>query len=243
MPRARAREVVADADAPVLQRLAALIQRAVDDPSLELEARLGAVSREGHFVPGVSRAHMDRLIRSLDLLCAASPDALREAHPAWTEEEDYHYAHPTTKRKLRTRVGVGADDEVTQVTVQKTRLDAVVLRSRVMDVRVALSREAPVDHPVGLVHTSHVRIKQRRSYVAHAPFVFECALTSSGTTRTEAETAQTSSEPCFEVECEVHAQGRGAWAQRRGGTTRAAKSLLTKVANLMLTTGVRFEAA
>ena len=128
-------------------------------------------------------------------------------------------------------------------TVHKVVLDSLLLRTRVMDVRVALARETPVADPVALVPTTHVRIKQRRTFVAgRSPFAFDCSFVWSGPTRTLAEMAQVSAEPVFEVECELQPDGRAEWLRARG-PRRAARSLLTKAANAMRSTGVFFEAA
>jgi len=251
-------ESVAHADEVVLTKLGAMITQACADPSLELELRLGVLGDGGRrFVPGVSRKHMDVLVSSLDALCALGEDGARDedldchgarrtmraTHDAWTEHEDYHYLDPLAPpRKLRTRATYDGS-QLRWTTVHKKVVDSVLLRTRVMDVRVALARELPVADPVVLVPTTHVRIKQRRSFVAtRTPFRFDCSFVWCGTTLTEAQQAQVADDPIFEIECELLPDRRAEWLRARGART-AAKSLLTKAANAMRSTGVFFEQA
>ena len=249
-----AEDELAAADAATLARVATMIEEACADPTLELEVRLGRATAEGGFRPGVPREHADEVVRTMDNLCRHDAGTLRARHAGWVEEEDYHFyadggggggsPRLAPRHKLRTRVSVDPDGAVRSETIRKVVVRSLTLRTRVMDVRVALSREDPLVDPPRIVRrTSHVRIKQRRSYdAARTPFCFECAMVWSGGTKTQAEGRQMREEPVFEVECEVDPRRRGERLRERGAA-RAARSLLTKAADLMLVTGVTFEAA
>ena len=234
---------VATASAEVLARLEAMIVEALADDTLELEARIGRVSGTA-FAPGVTRQHMDAIVRGLDLLCEQRPDRMCAADVGqWREHEDYHFA--ADGRRMRTRVTYDGDAvRICADTVEKVTLRQVVLKTHVLDVRIALSRETRVERPPAVVRTSHVRIKQRRTFQAvGAPFVFDCSMVWSGETHARAERKQSEEEPTFEIECELVGKGAAAqaWRARHGARAhRMAQSLLYKVADMMMATGLEF---
>ena len=212
----------------------------IDDDAL---ARIGTWT-DGRFVPGVTREHLGRLVQGLDANPAV---ACEQADGAWDESEDYHYF--VDDKRLRTRVSFDAEGmRMATATVRKTTLETVVLRTHALDVRVALAEERPVDAPAVAVPTQHVRIKQRKRYRAGAsPFVVDCSTVWSGRTRTAAEQLQGRADGVFEVECEFAPPPDPAdWASKYPDTTtgarRLARSLVHKVAGLMMTPKVHFQA-
>ena len=233
---------VACADDAIAQKLGELIRRAEVDPVLELEARIGRVEK-GKFVPGVTRGHIDKLVRSLDLLCDAQPDMMmreESEHPGeWIEEENYYYMD--CNRRLRSRVLF--DSGVTRTTtVEKRVVDSLILRTQVMDVRISLSREDVVKRVPSIVDTTHVRIKQRRSFgMTRSPFVIECSSVWSGKTKVEAEQMQMTTCPTFEVECEFRPSSAAfrTWRSNHDDVSAAA-SFLYKVSDIMMATGVHY---
>ena len=112
---------------------------------------------------------------------ARRAEVMSAEHPMWVEQEDYHYAHPDPPhRKLRTRASYDGE-AMRWTTVHKSVVESVLLRTQIMDVRVALARETPVEQPVALVETTHVRIKQRRTFRAgRTPFAFDCSFGGAG---------------------------------------------------------------
>lgn len=236
----------------VLSRVASMVSRARDDATLELEARIGRQTDRG-FVASVTREHMDGIVRLLD----ACGDVSSEPPGQWTEEENYIYTH--AGRRMRTRVRFPLDTmKLDSSTIVKRTIDSITLKSRVLDVRVTLSAETPVegDDVPACANTDHVRIKQTRSYrAARSPFRIDCACVWSGDTRGAAEAKQKQSNPVYEIECEldVHDRADRAWARRYGAAAAAARransdgassklahSLLLKMADLMMSPGIHF---
>ena len=213
-------------------RLERMLDDALKDPQLELEIRLG-VAKTTHFVAQVSRDHMHNLMRAIELADAGNE---------WTETVDYFYV--AKGARVRTRVVCDSDNmRLTPTTIRKTVVDSVVLKSRVMDVRIALSREVNVSPSSTAVTTDHVRIKQVRRYESPlTPFVVECSAVWSGRTLTDAETAQNTTDPSFEVECEFVGSRAEPWVRKHKGKTRLmVTSVLYKAAAIMLSSGVCFE--
>ena len=143
---------------------------------------------------------------------------------------------------MRTRVSFPPDG-VQATTIEKTLLDSFILKTRVLDVRISLSRETPVHAPPLSTITDHVRIKQvRRWVVGRSPFRIDCGTVWCGTTRSDAETRQSSQNGVYEVECEfdVHRADRQ-WTQTYGSNSRLVMSLVYKLSDLMMSPGVHFE--
>lgn len=235
---------VATISADARESIGRMLARALDDPSLELEARLGQWS-DGSFLPGVSRDHMDQLVRLLDGCSGVEPNAM-----GWVEEDNYIFRHNGTRHRTRVRYDYN-DLKLSSHTIVKTTLEALVLRTRVMDVRIALSQETTVasrDLPVATT-TEHARIKQLRSYhVCRSPFRIDCGMVWSGTTRSDAELCQRGGAPVYEVECELapHDDARAQWKRRytNGSGYRVAAlvdSFVYKLSDLMFTPGIHFE--
>lgn len=237
------KRAIISADDAVLSQIGAMIQQVEADPSLELEARLGQMDDSNRFHPGVTRAHMDQLIRGLDMLLHedVAQEHIGTRDSAWEEEENYYYTHG--KRALRTRVVFDAKNvRIVPHTIEKTTLQSIVLKTHVMDVRVSLAREQPVLNPPHVTATRHVRIKQRRSFqFRKSPFTLDCGMVWSGVTKTDVERCQQEIEPIFEVECELDRERLGLWTSKYGDDRcKMARSFLYKVSDMMMTTGVRF---
>jgi hypothetical protein len=224
------------------------IARCRQDPSLELEARLGRCVN-GRFVPGVDRAYMHALVKSLD----DTTNVASHSEGRWDEVEDFLFQH--RGQRLRTRVSF-ADGEVRPQSVCKTVLSSLTLMTHRWDVRVSLSRETTVpnqDLP-SVCRTDHVRIKQMRAFeVTTSPFRMDCAMVWSGSVRSEAEQRQTSENPTFEVECEfVPFRREGAssgataeaWTERypdtASGNLRLAGSFMLKITDLLMVACVKY---
>lgn len=218
-----------------------MISQCAIDPTLELEARLGRVV-QGRFCPGVTRSHMDKLVKSLVTLCASDPTSLTAVHDTWREEENYYFEHAGVR--MRTRVDFVDDKSfgIHSQTIQKTVIDSLLLKTHTVDVRIALARETKVRDPPPIVDTTHVRVKQvRRFRVERSPVWIDCTMQWNGTTRTDAERQQMTSDPCFEIECELRNTDVAAWMARHGGKGhKVARSFLFKVADIMMLTGVHF---
>lgn len=252
----------ADVRAPVYtvdddghRRLVEAVQRAWRDPRVELELRVGEM-RNGHFVPGVTRDHMDRVVKTLEATGRARPRGV-----SWTECEDYFFAPPpavaagASVRRLRTRVHFDAAEMgVRSETIHKVRIDQFVLRTHAFDLRVAVHEEVPIAMPTALsVHTDHVRIKQTRTFdLTHSPFRIDCSMVWSGATRSEAEKRQQSEDGLFEIELEFAPHddavaGRTVdWRARYGAhdepvaCRRLVGSLLSKATDLIMTSRAHF---
>ena len=238
MSSARDDKHIACASPEVLDRIAGMMTKARTDRCYELEARLGKV-RDNKFVPGVSREHMDSIICSLDILYKDSPHSVAVVNESWAEEENYYFVYGD--KKMRTRVTF-ADDKVTPTTIEKVLIDSVVLKTHCIDVRISLARECTVKPTPSIVSTTHMRIKQRRSFqLLESPFVIECAMVWAGVNKVETEARQSSIDPIFEIECELSHPLNASWVGRhRNNPRRMARSFLYKVSDVMLNTGITF---
>ena len=171
----------------------------------------------------------------MDNLCRHDAGTLPRAR-GWVEEEDYHfYADGGGEAAARaSRRGTSCAARVrrpgrrrAQRTIRKVVVRSLTLRTRVMDVRVALSREdrsstrrASCGARRTCASSSAARTTRR------TPFCFECAMVWSGGTKTQAEGRQMREEPSSRWS-EVDPRRRGEWLRKRGAA-RAARSLLTK---------------
>lgn len=167
------------------------------DGVCELEARLGRV-HEHRFCAGVTRKTMDTIIEMMQ----DSPFVVGDDE--WVEHQDFLYTIDDTPH--RTRVSYSADDmQATPTTIVKRPVQKVdILTGGEFDIRVAVKREISVPNPEMCVTTDRVRIKQHRRFKTRCgTWCFDFALVWSGRTKTEAERKQCSSDPEFEIECEL----------------------------------------
>lgn len=181
--------------ASAIDRVAQIVAALRTTPHGELEARFGLLTKDG-FVAGVSRQCMERMISLLQ----SSPRVT--SSDEWAEEQDFFFG------QYRTRVAYDSSTmEVCPTTIQKRRVDSAVMTrpctSDGVDIRVALKDEAPVRNVPACVTPSAVRIKQRRKFRIHKFWELHFTLAWSGRTKTEAENAQSTKDPVFEVECEL----------------------------------------
>ena len=228
-------------DDSVLNKMQGLIERAIElGPGAELEIRLGLLY-DRKFTPGVTRAHMDNIIQALTsnqtVKCLQSNN--------WAETEDYHFQH--NRGDYRTRVSFNLERmRIESETIQKQKIDSFVIRSHNLDARVSLSFEQPIPDPPHAVNTSFVRIKQVKQYETASPFRIDCGIVWSGTQRSEAELKQSSEDGRFELEIELDLNCSDERKAKypldsKKGKRRLAKSMLLKVADLMLSPKVQME--
>lgn len=197
------------------------------NPTAELEARFGIIEHE-RFRPGVSRAMIERIIDMMQ----ASPHI--GGDDEWREEQDFFFEQNGVP--LRTRVMYDHSAlTVTPTTIRKEAMGNVDLRgggnTDNVDIRISLKDEKEVQHTDACVRTHMVRIKQRRRFVTeNGAWAFDFALSWSGKTKTDAEKAQASEDPQFEVECELIDAERVLALQ---SDRRIALSLLLKMTDLL----------
>jgi hypothetical protein len=197
----------------------------------ELELRLGTLC-DSRFVPGVPRGVFEDLEQDL-LEC---PTLV--ADDRWYEVIDFHYVLPSSQ-KARTRVAYDAESiRTTQEHVLKRSVEHVVLRiddGEATAVKLARAIEDPLESPPQACIPTCVRIKQRRCFrdVRDGACVwsYELSRTWSSNDRLAVEHLQRTSEPTYEVECEL--VDDGAAYREADGTAHIAESLLLK-ARLLL---------
>ena len=168
-----------------------------DGACCELEARLGRV-QDHRFCTGVTRQSMDAIIEMMQESSFVVGD------DEWVEYQDFLYTIDNTPH--RTRVSYSADDmQATPATIVKRPVHKVdILTGGEFDIRVAVKREITVPDPETCVATDRVRIKQHRRFKTRCgTWCFDFSLVWSGRTKTEAERKQCSSDPEFEIECEL----------------------------------------
>lgn len=207
------------------------VSRHYGSPHSELELRLGTLCND-RFVPGVPRGVFEDLEQDL-LEC---PTLV--ADDRWYELIDFHYVLPSSE-KARTRVSYDADAiRTTQTHVLKRAVEHVVVRTEDGEanaVKVARALEDPLETPPQACIPTCVRIKQRRCFrdVRDGACVwsYELSRTWSSNDRLAVEHLQRTSEPTYEVECELVDAG-GAYRDAHG-TGHIAESLLLK-ARLLL---------
>ena len=221
----------------VVDTLAAFVQRAKADDSVELETRIGTW-KQNRFLPGVDRSTMDRLVRAMDSHSKEEDATVAALDDEWMELEDYFYT--VTDRRMRTRVEYCPETmQMTPMTIEKKPLAQMLLQTHLFDIRVSLAHEIRDEEPVKIVRPKHVRIKQFRRYKASAsPFVITCAMTWSGASFREAEENQATMEPTFEIECELELPRDPLY--RRRPNRHIAKSLLAKNVGIMFGDNIVF---
>ena len=228
-------------DEPVVEKVAALVAAASGSADLELEVRMGSI-RNGKFSPGVSRPQIDNIIQALDKTSTAVH--CLQTCGQWDEVEDFYYAHEG--RRLRTRVQFDPNVmTMTSVTIEKTRIDSVLIRSHSHDLRVSLSRETPVSVLPHSVKTELVRIKQLKQFaIDGSPFRIDCSTVWHGPVRSAAEVMQTTSDGVFEVELEflqTNVNTEKYTGPPEKVTRRLARSILFKAADLMMSPKVHMQ--
>jgi len=228
---------IATAKDEVHRELEDMIKTAISDPVYELEARLGTVI-DNKFVSGVDRQHMDLLIRSMNILSENSPDTLYAQNKTWQEEENYYYS--SGNKLLRTRVTFENDD-IQSCTIQKIPVKSIILKTHVMDVRISLSKEHIVQRPPSIVSTSHVRLKQCRTFhIQNSPYRIDCSMIWCDVNKVTAEQNQTTLEPRFEIECEFIPSLSKEWIKKHS-LKKMSKSLLFKISDIMMSTGIHYK--
>lgn len=206
--------------------------------SYELEARFGTVNAHAHysgqpshqhypggtlrFQSGVPHMVMEKIMRDL------------ASYDHWFNVDEFHemqdFVYPVHNIG-NVRTTVQYDDkhtgELKRRHIHKERLDSVMLRLEhadgghvdpsvrpyLLDVRIDLNREQEIrdDDPrlPQLQNTTHMRIKQRRSYcyasagALRPTWQFDVTFSWSGTNKTEAERQQKMHPPVCEFECEL----------------------------------------
>ena len=197
----------------------------------ELELRLGTYT-DGQFCPGVSKDVFNDLERDLQ------DAAVLTADPGWMEHTDFHY---TTARNETARTRVEYDTENIELntthTIKTTRQNVIFRRTDGGDeaFRIAVATETPLEDPPGSCMPTHVRIKQRKRFVdvrnGSVVWSYELSKTWSACSRNAVEHKQHTTEPAYEVECELSDCGRAYVA--RHSDEQIARSLLMK-GNLLL---------
>lgn len=215
-----------------LASTSAIVAQLRENERAELEIRLGMWKADSlKFVPGVSRGQIERVI-----------DMMQESHYVtgdhdWIEEQDFFFNADGVQ--CRTRVQYDSTTmQITPTTIQKKNLASqtfvVVDRNAPIgiDLRVSLKSEDTVDAVVPpCVQTTLVRIKQRRRFTTlDGAWAFDFSMSWSGATKTKAELQQSSSDPVFEIECEL-LDAPTALASK--DDARIAASLLLKACDLL----------
>jgi len=200
--------------------------------SYELEARFGVVTmtpnqQQHHnnirFQSGVPNIVMERIMQNL----ASYEDwfGVRE----FQEMQDFVYpVHEIGDVRTTVMYDDKHTGQLQRRHIHKDRIDSVTLKlvcnngvmaaaggnaPYLLDVRVDLNREQEIrdDDPrlPHLQNTSHVRIKQRRSYLyastgaLQPTWQFDVTFSWSGQTKTQAERQQKETPPICEIECEL----------------------------------------
>jgi hypothetical protein len=217
--RARARGMEARVAALVAHRRAAPTRG-------ELELRLGR--REGSaFAPGVSREAFLQLERDME----EEPGLV--ADERWVELVDYHYALRRGER-ARTRVEFDAQRMALSTAHVAKRGAAHVLLGTDGDAacRVAYAAEEPVEPPPACLPT-HVRVKQRRCFRdvrdGRVVWSYELSKTWAASSRSVVEHLQRTTEPTYEVECELVDEGGGYMRARADAEVAASLCLKARL--------------
>ena len=233
--------IIANADDETIDILLSMIEQCASNSCYELEARLGHLNDNGIFVPGVTRTHMDQLIRGMDILVSRETDEMRTECDEWVEEENYYFT--VNQKKMRSRVIFDAQQlKVNVETIEKTIIRSIILKSHIMDVKICLSKETSVNSAPSIINTTHVRLKQRKTFVSSvSPFIVDCCIIWVGKTKTIAEKEQMVKEPLFEIECEFNNSMIMDWKKKYvNNRSKMAKSFMYKIADIMLASGINF---
>ena len=217
---------------PAICAVTPLVEKLRAEPQAELEARLGFANEGGRFTTGVSREDMDRIIDMMQ----QSPHMIGDKE--WTEEQDFFF-DGADGESHRTRVSYSSEDmQIRPQTIKKRAMGTETLRvkredgvSVGMDMRASLKYEEPIVRMQTCVTTTLVRIKQRRRFTtSDGIWAFDFAMLWSGKTKTIAEQLQSSTDPQFEIECELIDATK---ALALCSDARIATSLLLKMCDLL----------
>tara|TARA_B110000046_G_scaffold185711_1_gene228771 strand:+ start:251 stop:1018 length:768 start_codon:yes stop_codon:yes gene_type:complete len=218
-----------------------LVKEWKESPDLELEVRFGKLL-SSRYDASVSKELMDRIITFMTTSSAVKVVEWQQIHDYFHTDKNGH--------KMRTRVSFDTENlAVATEHIYKQKLQDVHLRAarllsfeeatgatQTPDLRVSLSRETNV--PTELMPEStrphFTRIRQRKSILlrgerAHSNWQFDFTMSWDGKTRDECERLQATTEPRFDIECEIK--------NRRYGTGKSdvhvATSFLLKVLDVM----------
>ena len=211
-----------------------LVKMLREQPQAELEARFGMLDYNKRFNAGVSREDIDRVLGMMQSSSHVTGDV------GWIEEQDFFYKGPGGDQ-YRTRVRYTSEDmRVHSDTIKKSALGnetlCVCVDGERSDriIRVSLKTEEPVVRLQACVQTNFVRIKQRRRFATlDSLWGFDFAMLWSGASKTEAEEMQATTDPAFEIECELLDPGK---ALALYSDARIATSLLLKMCDLLAPT-------
>lgn len=215
-----------------LQQLVA--SRRANPSTAELEVRLGSW-HDGHFTPGVPRTIFEQLEKDM----VASSLTPTSKFPQ--EFKDHFY---TVKRGQQVRTRVGVDTRRMEITTEHVvkkpdgfvtfrRCDGGEQTGEVC--RVACATEVAEAHPPSTCVPTHVRVKQRRRFedvrLGKVVWAYELSKVWSGPSSSVVEHLQHTSEPVYEVECELVDED-GAYLANHTDA-EVAESILLKAALLM----------
>ena len=187
-----------------IDEVRALVEMIPDDETrgqYELEARLGR-RKAKTFACGVHRHDMDAWIGMLQ--SSAHLTGTNE----WLEHHDVFFTHDN--RSLRSRVMYDSDEM--QISVQHIHkqvighVDLKNLNHQEYDIRISLKREVPVDvsELPPATNPEFVRIQQRREFHdLKQNWLYSFSMSWCGATFQLAEQSQNTSDPIYEVECEL----------------------------------------
>lgn len=181
-----------------------LIAQLRETPDAELEARFGVIGAKGHFSSVVSRSEIDRIIDMMQSSQYITGD------DKWTEEQDFFFTLNGVQHRTRVHYDACTMNVSAQTIEKKVLATQTVPITRSdcsrhdVDLRISLKLETPVLRLQPCVKTDLVRIKQRRRFVTTCGrWAFDFAIIWSGKDKTTAESAQSTCDPDFEVECEL----------------------------------------
>lgn len=166
-----------------------LVRRFRESADMELEGRLGCITENGRFQPGVTRAKFRELLAKM------------YEFDGWTNSAEVGKWHDSVdyfSDSLRATVRPDGD----WTCVRKTPVDRVNITcpERVYDVRVSLKRESIVPPPTVMNDVHLVRIKRRCQFVYEKSFSFDFTITCESNVSKFHATQQ----PCrYEVEVEL----------------------------------------
>ena len=181
------------------------MERSADNVTPEFEIRLGSWAPTGGYVNGMNRGQADGIIATL-------LQAPWDRTTNYTEQHDYYYDVDqigTVRQEVHLDAGTFT---MRSKVVKKRRVwladsadkSDMASKRATTCIRACVSTEQDValsDLPK-VVNPKCVRIKQRRTFIKH-PWRFDCTMSWLGTTRTEAERAQRTQPPVFELELEL----------------------------------------
>ena len=168
----------------------------------EVEIRLGSLQEGGRFVPGVSKEIFYQLERDFT--------ATLETDDRWFEIVDYHYLDKRDE-PIRTRVEYNTENiELKREHICKRTNNIIVFQTADCGdevCKVTQCAEIPILDPPWSCMPTHVRIKQRKQFhdirCGRIVWTYELSKTWSANTRGCVEHLQTTTEPVYEVECEL----------------------------------------